>query len=550
MPEPTASDSPPVSGQAHACEPTHTREPTRGSGQAHNSEREHRSGLESAYRHLLLAYPPRYRARRGDEIVDTLLAEAAPGQRFPRLAEVVDLVQAGLLERCRVGRVPGLAGGLIAAAPTGLALAAGIAAFLWWRVEGASAVDAAAGPSTAATPVGGPGTLGPIAYAAWLLAAGARAVLPAALGRFAIAVALVTTVVVVPVLASTPLGERPPLWVLMALAGFGIVALLGTAPGLGAGPPTAEARLCGAAGAVAVAVCTSTLAQSWVVNPAGYYGATIARVGAVVVGAVAALAVIAAFHLFHGRPAHDRLWAAALLGLPAGWLGPFTGTAVASPHAPHFGRFAQVLLATCVTVAVMHRLARHPHPQRPQGTITAPGASLARAGWHAIGTAAGLASWIALSYLGITGPSPSAGTGPPPYVLATMAVLIVVGLAAGVTGSPAGAWRPLLTAFTGTGAATWLVAVYVNDWTVGSWHDFGHTAAVATAVALVPLSECVVVAATVRRVERRRAATLVLVAALGWLMVLTIQYVPGWAPPLLGAVACVAAAQIPRHRRE
>jgi len=100
----------------------------------------------------------------------------------------------------------------------------------------------------------------------------------------------------------------------MALAGFGIVALLGTAPGLGAGPPTVEARLSGLAGAVAVAVCTSTLAQAWVVVPAGYYGATIARVGAVSVGAVAALAVIAAFHLFHGRPAHDRLWAAA--GLP------------------------------------------------------------------------------------------------------------------------------------------------------------------------------------------------------------------------------------------
>jgi hypothetical protein len=42
----------------------------------------------------------------------------------------------------------------------------------------------------------------------------------------------------------------------------------------------------------------------------------------------------------------------------------------------------------------------------------------------------------------------------------------------------------------------------------------------------------------------------VLVATLGWLVVLTIRYVPGWAPPLLGAVACVAAAQIPRRRRE
>jgi hypothetical protein len=490
--------------------------------------------LESAYRAMLTAYPRRYREERGDEILDHLLAGARPGQRFPGAAEVVDLVQAGLLERCRIGRVPGLAGGLIAAAPTALALAAGIAGFLWWRVEGAPA-----------------STLGPVAYAAWLLAAVARATLRPAAGRFAIAVAVVATVVVVPALALTPLGDRPPLWVLMALAGFGTVALLGTAPGLGAGPPANEERLSGPAGAIAVAVSTSTLTQAWIVAPAGYYGAVIARVGAVVVGAVAALAAIAAYRLLRGRPAHDRLWAAALLGLPAGWLGPFTVPAADSASAPHFGRLAHVLFATCVAVAVMHRLAvTHRPGHRPQETD--PG-GLARAGWHAVGTAAGLASWMALSYVGIAGPPPEAGAGPPLYVHATVGVLVAVGLAAGVTGARSGAWRPFLTATAGTAVAAWLVAAYVNDWTLRSWEDFGHTAAVATSVALVPLSECVFVAATARRAGAagrggtRWAATLVLVAALGWLAVLTIRYLPGWAPPLLGAAACVAASRIPRR---
>ena len=212
------------------------------------------SVLEQRYERLLLAYPAGYRAERGPEIVATLLDGAAPGRRVPRPAEVVDIVQAGLLERSRVASVPGLASGLAAAAPLALALATGISAFLWWRIEPMRPpVHTGQG-----WPFDGVTTLGPLAYAAWLLAALARAALRPAAGRLAIAIAIVMTVAVVPALSATPLGQRPPLWVLMALAGFGAVALIGTAPGLGAPAPSLDARLSGLAGAVAIAVCTST----------------------------------------------------------------------------------------------------------------------------------------------------------------------------------------------------------------------------------------------------------------------------------------------------
>ena len=506
--------------------------------------------LQRRYERLLVAYPAGYRAERGPEIVATLLDAAVPGRRWPRPAEAVDLVQAGLLERSRIASVPGLAGGLAAAAPLALALATGIAAFLWWRVE----PMVPPGRFAQQWPFDGVTTLGPVAYVAWLLAALARAALRPAAGRLAVAVAIVVTVLVVPALASTSVGVRPPLWVLMALAGFGALALVGTAPALGAPVPSVEDRLGGLAGTVAIAVCTSTLTRAWIAPAAPghseYYGPTIARVGAVVVAAVVAVAAIAAVHLLRGRPAHDRLWAAALLALPAGWLGPFDlSTPSIAASAPHFGRLAQVLFATCVAVAVMRLLVR-PVAGMPRQ------AGLARAGWHALGTAVGLSGWIALAYLGVSGPRPEPGARAPAYVLATLAALAVLGLAAGIAGrSTDAAFRQLVAAAGTSFLAAWAVAAYVNDWTLRYWEHFGHTAAVATAVVLVPLCECAIAAGRVRRAAargsgRRWAATAVLTGTLGWLAVLTVQYLPGWAPPLLGAAACVAASALARRPRQ
>jgi hypothetical protein len=83
------------------------------------------------YRRLLWTYPAPYRAVRGEEIVDTLVESAAPGQTRPTVREGVDLTVSGLLTRFGFGYVPGLAGGAAWAASVSLALAGGLGAFLW-----------------------------------------------------------------------------------------------------------------------------------------------------------------------------------------------------------------------------------------------------------------------------------------------------------------------------------------------------------------------------------------------------------------------------------
>jgi hypothetical protein len=60
--------------------------------------------LRRGYRLLMWAYPRWYRRERGPELVTTLLDDAAPGQRRPRLAEALDILRGGLLARLRVPR--------------------------------------------------------------------------------------------------------------------------------------------------------------------------------------------------------------------------------------------------------------------------------------------------------------------------------------------------------------------------------------------------------------------------------------------------------------
>ena len=108
---------------------------------------------------------------------------------MPRLADAADVVAGGLRRRLGVGTIAGLDGGLVVAAPVALALAAGISAFAWWRVE-----PVGAGVYMGGSHCLGPfRTLGPIAYAAWLLAAlGAGRAAPGR-GRALIAAAVAVT---------------------------------------------------------------------------------------------------------------------------------------------------------------------------------------------------------------------------------------------------------------------------------------------------------------------------------------------------------------------
>ncbi len=56
------------------------------------------------YRAVMLAYPRSYRARRGDELLDTLLEFAAPDQRWPTLREVASILVEGVRERIGAAR--------------------------------------------------------------------------------------------------------------------------------------------------------------------------------------------------------------------------------------------------------------------------------------------------------------------------------------------------------------------------------------------------------------------------------------------------------------
>ena len=130
---------------------------------------------------------------------------------------------------------------------------------------------------------------------------------------------------------------------------------------------------------VAVALAAHAVMVAWPPSGGGfgyYYQPTLARVGVVVaaVGRGRGGGGRRARHL-QRRGGRDWLWAAALLGLPAGWLGPFdsAGLRIASDTSvPHFGRLAQVLLASCVAAAAIAWLAgqrrRDPTP-RPAARV-------------------------------------------------------------------------------------------------------------------------------------------------------------------------------------
>lgn len=57
------------------------------------------SALERRYRRFLLAYPRTYRRAHGDELLDVLLEEAAPGRRVPVLREAWGLLVGGIRSR-------------------------------------------------------------------------------------------------------------------------------------------------------------------------------------------------------------------------------------------------------------------------------------------------------------------------------------------------------------------------------------------------------------------------------------------------------------------
>ncbi|OLB78124.1 MAG: hypothetical protein AUI14_14230 [Actinobacteria bacterium 13_2_20CM_2_71_6] len=441
-----------------------------------------------------------------------------------------------------------LAAGRALAGPVALALAAGLSGFLWLTLE--------------PLPEGHPGraylTLGPVAYAAWLLAIAGWVALPARYARVPVALAVAVSASVIPLAALT--GEtRPPGWVVLALLSFGALGLLAPPPG------TAAARAGVAAGALVTAAVAKALLAGELPRTAwttGYYTPAIALSGFVVTAAVLAVAAGGVLALLQGRPARPWLWAALLLALPGGWLGPRRAIADVGTSVG-FGRLAEVLLATCVVLAAMAALSG----------VRREAVALHRAGAVALGFAAGLAAflwvvgeghlvpgygwgrtrgpwayaawvlvalaWPVLPVLArrigigaavcVTGAVALTTPGRPAAVLATLALLGVVALLGpgGRIGYPWGVG-------VATVAACAVVGSYDNGWRVTGWHGFTHTAGLLVTLAIVPFAFAALAGVrSLRAGVHRPAAALAVLTGTGWIGALTLPRLPAWGPILV-----------------
>jgi DNA-directed RNA polymerase specialized sigma24 family protein len=531
--------------------------------------------LARRYRRLLFAYPDSYRRQRGEELLGTLLDTARPGQRRPTVADAADLMLGGLRQRLGGSVAADLEAGLALAAPLALALAAGLGGFLWLTVE--------------RLPVGVPDpgaflTVGPAAYAVWLAAAVLRAVLPAAHSRVPVVAAMAVTALLVPAAAIGGY-QRPPLWVILALLGFGAIALAG-----GGEPLTGAARLAVPVGALVAAALAKAL-MTWQV-PADawwgvYYQPSLWLAGAVAAVAVLGVAGAGAVAAVRGRPARPYLWAALLLALPGGWLGPMnTQRALQFQPGLAFGRLAEVVLASCLVLAAMTWLAAVRQEVRV--------GLLERAGALAVGCAGGVSAFLGLAselafvhdrdwpvhdwqvYLGwvlvaaawpylrpaarrvavatalllmltvTMSPYPVA---PPPGVRSGLAALGAVALIA------PGRYRARLavpvTVLLMAGAAG-LIAVYDNGWELTGWVAYQQTAALVMTVVIAPLTVALV--AGVRAVvdgTRPAAGVLLVLTGAGWIGLLALPSFDRWGPTLLllpVGLATVVVVQRVRQR--
>ncbi|WP_250003725.1 hypothetical protein [Actinoplanes sp. M2I2] len=307
------------------------------------------SDLESRYLRLVrLFYPAGYRDERGTEIVDTYLALSSPGRQWPSVADVSDLAGGGLRRRLRVVGATGIGPGLRLAAILALTTATGLAgAWItlelnpwttsWFRSEQ---------DGLSLTPGLG-------MWSAWLLTAVAYAVAPGRWTRLAIGLALALTIAVVP-LAAVVNQFRPPLYMLVAQAGLGVVAL--AVPRRGPG----WLRLAPLGGGAAALPIAATYAYNSRDVDYGYFGWP---AGQVLPAAGIALLVVTL--LVGVRPAARRdlrgAWALLVLLGPIGmlWLHPLAEELAVSLYGggPNVDRTtlttaAAVVSATAVAIVV------------------------------------------------------------------------------------------------------------------------------------------------------------------------------------------------------
>jgi len=427
--------------------------------------------LARRYRLLLCSYPPEYRRERGDELIGTLIEATPPGRAWPAPAEAADLIVHGLRRRMREDATPGLAAGLRLAGPFALALAAGLAVFLWLYAERGSGR-----------------TIAPLAYATWLVAAAGTAVLPWRLARHdLVAAAVVATALLPPAAALTGL-PRAPLWVVASLALCGLVALAGQV----ADQPVAPRRRA-LAGAVTLGMLAVLGVRLWWPTHPSYYGPALRVAGVVTAGVLLAAAVTA--RRLRTRQAR---WALLALALPAAWLVSVDATAVGA--GPGAGRLGQFLIAASTVLAAMSWLVNH----RPvAGTRAVAGLAIATAAglsgyfWLAGGPGWAYPGWILVLVAWAVLPAHRARAvtvvalaatliGPPAYQVVVLVALGVVALAGTPAAGtpvryavPAGAALVLLTAL-GVGA-------YAHNWQPASWRDLVAAPSLAVLLGMVAL---------------------------------------------------------------
>ncbi|GAB1688947.1 hypothetical protein [Krasilnikovia sp. M28-CT-15] len=179
------------------------------------------SRLERRYaRWTVLFYPVDYRRERGSELVDTYLSLAAPGRRRPSASDVADLAVGGLRQHLRIAQ--GLGPGFRLAGL--LALMTATAFATWW-----AGLEVLAPIPPWSSRVGPFLSLAVAAWAAWLLAAVVHVAASSRWLRWAVGLAVLVTVGIVPAAALTG-SPRPPLSVLLPQIVLGVVALGAAGP--------------------------------------------------------------------------------------------------------------------------------------------------------------------------------------------------------------------------------------------------------------------------------------------------------------------------------
>jgi hypothetical protein len=270
-----------------------------------------------------------------------------------------------------------------------------------------------------------------------------------------------------------------------------------------------------------------------------YYQPTIAWVGLVVTATVATLAAGAVLRRLRGRAASPLLWAAAVLALPAGWLGPYGS-------GDGFGRLAQVLLATCAAATTLAWLLRRMSPRRAPTP-----AALRTVGAVAVGAGLGLAAFLLGGQAGLFG---FTGTVRPDWAgaeLTPVAVLLVTGAVALAGGSGALARVALLVGVVATGsfAAAWAVAFYDYNWMAREWGDFSRTSGLIVTVAIPPLAACAYVGGRLLSNRPlwtvRVASAVAVVGGGGWIGYLALPHLWLWAPGMVALALCRLAEILP-----